>query len=182
MSPVKSFIKYAKKFLFFAKKASCSGLNFSSVESSSKLEGGGKFEVSCENKQAGIAVKMNGSTGTEMDVVDVKFKNFHFLSNPETDLPPIAFERIDEGVFAVRVLKEPVFFNLMAIPRTFKTQVQKVHVPVGAVETTGTFTGLLRGWFNPDDESSDMDSQVVCSFSSIDCPRKKLDLNIIKNK
>lgn len=141
------------------------------------MEGGEKFEVLCVNKQASLEVKLGGMTGEELGDAKITSKNRKFQANPELDVPALSFERVDEGIFAVNISKNLVYFKLVGIPRTFKTKTVKLFNPPGAVEISGSFTGQLQGSFNLDDDSSAIKERVTCTFSTVTCARKKMDLN-----
>src|SRR4051812_32225608 len=97
-----------------------------------QLEGREEFEVTCTNSQASLEVKLSGMNGQELNNIKVTSKSRQFQSNPELDVPAISFERVDESIFVVKISKDLAYFDLVGVPRTFKTKTVKLFKPPGA--------------------------------------------------
>lgn len=141
-----------------------------------ELDGMERFHLSCANKQENLKLTMEGTSGEELSDNIISFKNYQYKSNPEVEVPGFSFERVDVGVFTA-IINNPqkkIYLRLMGIPSTFKVQGTKLGHDSGFAEGSGTFTGILKGFFNLDDDKTKVESTISCTFDFIDCSRKEM--------
>lgn len=138
-----------------------------------ELSGRGEFKVTCENTQAGIQVQLEGQEGSELSDIKITSQKRQFQTNPETYVPGVSFELVEEGVFTASIYNEYAGFQVIGIPKTFKTEVVNLTLPPNSVEITGTFEAILKGSFDFNDDSAAIDQTVTCKLLTVKCPGKK---------
>lgn len=152
------------------------------ADSECLLEGGGQFNLTCENSTLGIQIELSGESGNSLQATRVDSAKVHYVPDLEKDLPLISFERLEEGVFAAQIRSSSQdasvvhpYLDLTAIPASVKMdEIRKLTQPQGAVESSGTFTGRLDGLFNvnsKDYETTRVNTKVSCAFNFVRCPR-----------
>ncbi|AZZ37054.1 hypothetical protein CIK05_09695 [Bdellovibrio sp. qaytius] len=144
------------------------------------LEGAGEFNLSCENKDADLKLSIYGEDAADIDQIFLNYKTYSYKFERGPQLPEgnrTSFERVDEGVLAIQFYTDDVYFNVMGIPRTFKIKTAMSPVVPNALNISGTFTATAQGQMNannPNNEDAAIDTTMTCSFSLLQCPRKKL--------
>lgn len=138
-----------------------------------ELSGRGEFQLTCENTQTGIQVQLAGQEGNEISDIKIISQKRQFQPNPETYVPGVSFELVEEGVFVANIYEDNTGFQVVAIPKTFKTETVNLTLPPNSVEITGTFEALLKGSFDYNDDSAAIEQTVTCKFLTVKCPGKK---------